>query len=433
MVACSGGVPSAPLDSPAPEIVAQEVLRAFPGAEGFGAHTRGGRGGRILKVTNLEDAGAGSLRAAVEAEGARIVVFERGGTIELAKPLVVREPFLTIAGQTAPGGGICLKGYPLEVRADEVVVRYLRIRPGDLSREAVDGVGVVGARNVVLDHLSVSWGIDETLSVTHGADRVTVQWCLITESLHDSFHPDGNHGFGSLISGGAISWHHCLFAHHRSRNPAPGEVTLEFVNNLIFDWGSRCGVSDDVPLAMNYIGNALQPGPSTPGASRGVAFWAGGLDQRIYLAGNVLSGGSGNQADLIAPPPFVDPAAARALILLDDPLAFEDSIATTAAEVAREAILASAGATLPRRDAVDERVVRQVVLGTGRHIDSQTEVGGWPELGAGVAPSDEDGDGMPDGWERDHGLDPADGADGSLDRDGDGYTNVEEYLNTTQP
>jgi hypothetical protein len=427
---CSGGGVSV---MPVPPVVeAQQFLRAFPGAEGFGADTRGGRGGRVLKVTHLGDAGEGSLRAAVEATGPRIVIFERGGSIDLERPLVVREPFLTIAGQSAPGGGICLKRYPLEIRADEVIVRHLRVRPGDLSREPVDGVGVVGARNVILDHLSVSWSVDEALSVTHGSDLVTVQWCFITESLHESFHPDGNHGFGSLISGGRISWHHCLYAHHRSRNPSPGEVTLDFVNNVIFDWGSRCGVSDDVPLAMNYVGNSLRPGPSTSGASRGLAFWVGGLDHRIFLEGNRLPGGPESQVDLIALPPSVDPDAALDLILLERPIDLP-AVTTEEADMARDAVLESAGATLPRRDAVDERVAHQARIGTGRHIDSQEEVGGWPALAAGIAPADGDGDGMPDIWEREHDFDPADDTDGPGDRDGDGYTNVEEYLNGTRP
>ena len=151
---CSGGgVSNAPL---LPTALPQQVLRAFPGAEGFGADTRGGRGGRVIKVTHLGDAGEGSLRAAVEAAGPRIVGFERGGTIDLERPLVVREPFLTIAGQSAPGGGICLKRHPLEIRADEVIVRHLRVHPGDLAREAVDGVGVVGARHVILASCGMS-------------------------------------------------------------------------------------------------------------------------------------------------------------------------------------------------------------------------------------------------------------------------------------
>ena len=183
---------------------------------------------------------------------------------------------------------------------------------------------------------------------------------------------------------------------------------------------------------MNYVGNSLRPGPSTSGVSRGLAFWAGGLDHRIFLAGNRLSGGPDSQADLIVTPPSVDPGAARDLILLDAPLDLSE-ITTTDAETARDAVLSFGGATLPRRDAVDARVVRQAEIGTGRHIDSQDEVGGWPSLEAGVAPPDGDGDGMPDAWEAERGFDPASAADGPADRDGDGYTNLEEYLNGTQP
>ncbi|MDE6391070.1 MAG: pectate lyase, partial [Duncaniella sp.] len=188
---------------------------AFPGAEGYGKHTRGGRGGRVMKVTNLNDSGPGSLREAVEAEGARIVVFDVDGTIELQSPLRINNDSITIAGQTAPGDGVCLKDYPLVVNASEVIVRYLRVRPGDRHALDSDGIGGgrYGQRNVILDHCSVSWSIDECLSI-YKTENLTVQWCLVAHSLNRSVHTKGSHGFGGIWGGFKATFHHNLLANH---------------------------------------------------------------------------------------------------------------------------------------------------------------------------------------------------------------------------
>jgi pectate lyase len=230
------------------------VVPAFPGAEGAGAMARGGRGGRVLTVTNLHDSGPGSLRSAVEAKGPRTVVFAVAGNIELASTLAITEPFLTIAGQTAPGGGICLKNYDCTIAAEHVVIRFLRVRPGDVAKKAVDGFSVgEGSHYVIIDHCSVSWSVDETLSVSGGSiSNITVQWCIIAESLSRSVHHKGPHGFGSLIrADGDVSYHHNIFAHHGSRNPRPGTyedafkrgIILDFRNNVVYGWGSRAGYS----------------------------------------------------------------------------------------------------------------------------------------------------------------------------------------------
>jgi pectate lyase len=416
-----GGAAALAQDSP--------QVPAFPGAEGAGAFARGGRGGRVLAVTHLGDAGPGSFRAAVEAEGPRIVVFRVGGLIELKAPLKISNPYLTIAGQTAPGGGICLKGYGCLIRADEVVVRHVRFRPGDVSGKEMDALAVLRARKVVLDHCSASWSVDETLSVTgEGCGEVTVQWCLITEGLNKSVHSKGEHGFGSLIrTDGKVSYHHNLYAHQNSRCPRPGTYgtapgLLDFRNNVIYNWGSRAGYSSEDPALVNYVGNYLKPGPSTRTPRH--AFRVGGAATRLFVADNFLDGKADDPWSLILGAAGPNKAA--------EPFAVEP-VTTDAPDAALAKVLEQAGATRPARDAVDRRVVEEVRNGTGRIIDSQKDVGGWPAYEPGEPPADGDADGMPDAWEVKHGFDPADAADGARDADGDGYTNVEEFLNDTDP
>lgn len=420
--------------------LAGDPLPAFPGAEGFGAHTPGGRGGRVLFVDNLQDSGPGSLRAACDAKGPRIVLFRVSGVVDLQSPLRIREPFLTIAGQTAPGAGVCLKRHACVVATHDVVVRFLRFRPGDEAQREMDALSVSG-RNVVVDHCSASWSIDETLSVTN-SDRVTVQWCFITESLNDSFHKKGPHGYGSLITGpeGGVAFHHNLYAHHNSRNPRPGGkderegLVVDFRNNVVYNWGSRAGYSGETAVRVNYVGNFLRPGPSSRNVEEHCAFLVGGTATRMYLSGNVFEG--------FAPPDADD---AR-LLRLSRSFAFPDGytvrdacaptpfeaprVSTDEARAAFERVLARAGAILPRRDAADARIVRDVRERTGRIVDSHSEVGGWPEYPSEPPPKDADEDGMPDGWEIAHGLDPLSAADAQLDRNGDGYTNIEEYVNS---
>jgi len=409
-------------------------VRAFPGAEGAGALSRGGRGGQVLIVTTLDDYKrgekpiAGSLRAAVETPGPRTIVFEVGGAIELKSSLRVSEPFVTIAGQTAPGDGICLKHFDLNVRdTHDVVIRHLRVRPGDVSRKELDGLSVYQSKDVVIDHCSVSWSIDETLSVTgEGCGNVSIQWCFITESLNNSVHSKVTHGYGSLIrTDGDISFHHNLYAHHQTRCPRPGTygqprgILLDFRNNTIYDWISPAGYSAEDKASLNYVGNYLKPGPST--RDRKNIFKIGGAETRMFVADNKLEG---REVD----DPWLLIANAKSEHRANKPFEIAP-IETDTPEVAYRRILDEAGATLPRRDAVDLRVVKQVREGTGRVIDSQADVGGWPKYETGKPLPDADRDGMADAWEAQHGLNPRDASDAHQDRDGDGYTNLEEFLN----
>ena len=427
------------------EGAADAVIPAFPGAEGFGMYTRGGRGGKVFLVTTLEDYDVakgdkpipGSLRAAVEADGPRIIVFRVGGTIELKRSLMITKPYVTIAGQTAPGGGICLKKEAVFIGGGkEMILRYLRIRPGDLSKGEIDGFCIFGGSDIILDHCSVSWSIDECLS-TQQAENTTIQWTMIALPLNRSFHKKGGHGLGSLIVGPSwISFHHDVYAHSVTRNPRPADnVLLDFRNNIIYDWQDKCGYNAGDPVRMNYVGNYLKPGPCTEPNARRLAFHFSG-PVKAYVAGNVLEGHEEANADnwlMMWYPGRLRGQALREKIGLDQPLPTLP-VTTTSAEVAYQQVLEGCGATLPKRDRIDELVVEQIRTGTGKIIDSQDDVGGWPELDPGVAPADADSDGMPDAWEKAHGLNPNDPSDTSqLNKDGSGYTNIEVYINSLVP
>ena len=231
---------------------------AFPGAEGFGRFSQGGRAGEVIFVTNLNDSGPGSLRAAVEAEGPRIVVFKVSGTIKLQSTLRILNPRITVAGQSAPGDGICLRRFPLNISADNVVVRFLRVRLGDEAGKLMDGIDVSNAENVMVDHCSVSWTLDEGVNTYHGSKNITIQWCLISESLHNSPLRNG-HGFAASLGGMNSSYHHNLFANNAGRNPSiAGEtsaptINLDFRNNVIFNWQKRR--LDGRPESINVVNN----------------------------------------------------------------------------------------------------------------------------------------------------------------------------------
>ncbi|KPL05627.1 hypothetical protein AMJ85_11550 [candidate division BRC1 bacterium SM23_51] len=408
-------------------------LPAFPGAEGFGAHSLGGRGGKIYEVTNLNDSGPGSLREAIEASGPRIVVFRVSGTIALKKNLVIRNPYITIAGQTAPGDGICLKDYQLSVNADHVVVRFLRCRPADNMGASIDSLSVSEGERVIIDHCSASWSVDETLSVSSSSPdlkTVTVQWCLITESLHDSVHSKGPHGYGSLIRGSwgaAYSFHHNYYAHHRARSP----LLLDFRNNVIYNWhGSSAGYNSDSDsiTKLNYIGNYLKLGVNS---TEGYAYDERCRYSRSYFEGNFYNGRY--PADPWSLVRFSNWTSAEIAAYKQDVPFAVAQVTTDDALTAYKRVLRFGGAILPKRDAVDIRVLKDVQNGTGTIIDDEDQVGGWPTLASGAPPVDSDHDSMPDDWESARGLDPNDADDGASDRDGDGYTNVEEYLNSLVP
>jgi hypothetical protein len=411
-------------------------LPAFPGAEGFGSSTPGGRGGKVLFVTNLADSGPGSLRAACEADCPRIVVFRVGGLVRLEKAIVVRSPFLTLAGQSAPGDGICLRDYPFQVATHDVVVRYLRSRLGDAVGRPEDSIDLLnGSSNVVLDHCSATWSIDECLSLSGKVSNATVQWCLIAEPLDRSKHPKGAHGYGSLMrANGPVSLHHNLWAHARSRNPRfggdydrPPFPSFDFRNNVVYDFGHTCSGITQGTFPVNYVGNTLLPGPSSTAHT---AITIGGpSDLTFYLQGNTLDGKDLASSDTGRVFSRMEIDGARQVRIVEAPFP-APPVRTLAAGEACEAVLKGVGASLPVRDAVDSRIVDEVRSRKGSIINSQAQVGGWPEYRSAEPARDSDGDGMPDAWESAHGLNPGDPGDAGLDRNGDGYTNVEEYLNS---
>lgn len=425
----------------AAETISQEVL-AFPGAEGAGRLAVGGRGGQVLRVTNLDDSGPGSLRTAIETSGPRTVIFDIGGTIRLRSPLTIRRGQITVAGQTAPGDGISLRDHPLVISADDVVVRHIRSRLGDESRVEADAISIERGRRIILDHVSASWSVDETLSVgsrydppERGIYDVTIQWSIIAESLNRSAHAKGDHGYGSLVRGGygaRMTFHHNLWAAHRARMPRPGNYNppaidpegprFEFRSNIFYDWGgSHAGYNADTESRATYafIGNAYIPGPDSTGRW---AFEESNPLARAWFEGNAMAG-------------FV-PVDPWSLVKDSDRpgyrlLARPDWAASTppTAREAEAAVLNDAGARKVR-DAVDARIVSGIRMQSLRIIDSQTEVGGWPELAPGRPWIDIDGDGLPDDWELARDLDPLNPSDGSADPDADGFTNLEDWLNS---
>lgn len=255
-----------------PAMSQEDSLLAFPTAEGYGKYTVGGRGGRVIEVTNLNDSGEGSLRAAIDASGPRTVVFRVSGTIDLKSALKIKNPYITIAGQTAPGQGICIKRYPLNISADEVIIRHIRVRLGDETGDDSDAIFCRYQKNIILDHVSASWSIDETMSI-YCCENVTIQWCMISESLYNSNHIKGAHGFGGIWGSNYSTYHHNLIAHHSSRNPrfASGSGYNDYRNNVIYNWGyNSCyggEKNEDDPnynfFEINMVANYYKPGPAT--------------------------------------------------------------------------------------------------------------------------------------------------------------------------
>ncbi|ACQ81604.1 hypothetical protein Bcav_3362 [Beutenbergia cavernae DSM 12333] len=408
---------------------------AFPGAEGCGRWVTGGRGGSVYVVTTLADSGPGSLRDAVSASN-RTVVFAVSGTIELASRLDIKGSNVTVAGQTAPGDGICIAGYPTRVAGSNVVVRYLRCRMGDVTGVEEDAMWARRTQDVVIDHCSLTWSTDEALSVYENVN-VTVQWCLVAESLTMSVNHKGRHGYGGIWGGDNVTYHHNLIAHHTNRNPrfAPradsgvdAPLLVDHRNNVIYNWGFNSSYGGESSDGINMIGNYYRPGPNTLTEVEGrivepVITNLGGPGD-WFVDGNVVEGFPDVTADN-----WLGVHGDVPYIRLDAPATLSDGVETDDAAVALDRVLDGVGAILPRRDAVDARIVADVRAGRGRHINSQSEVGGWPELHSAPALLDTDGDGIPDEWEIAHGLDPFDPSDGSAVGD-DGYTNLERYLNS---
>jgi pectate lyase len=403
-------------------------ITAFPTAEGFGASTTGGRGGDVCYVTNLADHGSGSLREAVQV-GHRTVLFKVSGTIDLDSKLDIKVSNITIAGQTAPGGGICLRGKPMIISGEHVIVRFLRLRPGDEEGQEHDSLTIWGANHVMVDHCSMSWSTDSVNDVVRDSENVTVQWCIVSEPLNQSVHQKGAHGYGTGWGSGPASgnsFHHNLLAHCNSRSPRIGSERRALVdvrNNVVYNMGTGWAYGGE-RARINYVANYYKPGPDTS-RPRSI-FRVSNHGTRMYLVDNQVEGASLVSKDNRRGVIFddgIDPTA----ILVPQP--FEvPAVETQSADDAYELVLRHAGAVLPARDAVDERVISDVRTGSGRVINSQADVGGWPDLASPPPPNDSDSDGIPDQWEREHGTDPSDGQDGAV-RQVIGWTNLEHYLN----
>ena len=423
-------------------------LLAFPGALGYGAQAKGGRGGEVVYVTNLRDSGSGSLRAALESSGPRTVVFRVAGTIELESTIHVKEPFVTVAGQSAPGGGIALRhsgvsgfGKPLvTVSTHDVILRHVRFRRGPSAEGECcgDNLLLINARDVIIDHCSFSWSTDESLN-GWPAERVTIQRSLIAESLAKSSHEeDGvieSHALAALFGDASdeITFIQNVFAHNTGRNPqiAPTQGgTFQVVNNLVVNtcYAMTLSAKQGPQARFDAIGNVIIAGDNTCGKGRASILLSG--DVKVYVEDNLTPYRREGQDEWLATAVFrQEPPADRAL-RAESPHVTPGAARYKASEL-EAALLPGVGATLPHRDAADDRVIQSVRDRGGAIIDLPAQVGGWPHLEMGQAYADEDLDGMDDEWERAHGLDPS-SPDGRLDRDGDGYTNLEEFLNNTK-
>ena len=435
----------------------QAQLDAFPGAEGYGRYATGGRGGDVYHVTSLVDGGPGSLRTGITgATGPRTIVFDVSGNIELNSKLEVEKPNITIAGQTAPGDGITLAGDAFYIDASDVIVRYIRVRYGDQTNEDRDAVSVVGGSNVILDHLTASWSIDETLSCQSGdVDSLTVQWCMVTESLRYSHHEKGAHGYGGIIGSLRQSFHHNLYAHHSSRSPkvtGRRHCEVDFRNNVIYNWGYN-SCYDGTASYLNWAINYYKAGPATGSGVRNRIFQLSDADidpeneswedsqnyeTSLYAEGNFMEGYPDVTADNWSGGIDFNNGATEANNRVTEPFDFP-AITEQTAEEAYPLVVAGAGASMVR-DVIDARIANEVLTGTATYngsvsgdpgiIDSQEDVGGWPviEMAARDPGFDTDQDGMSDAWETDNGLNPNDPEDRNDDRNTDGYTNLEEYL-----
>ncbi len=440
-----------------------EGIPAFPGAWGGGMFTTGGRGGKVIEVANLNDSGPGSLRAAIQEKGPRIVVFRVAGIIQLRSNIDIDNPDITIAGQSAPGDGICLANHSLNINTHNVILRHLRVRRGrPEGGQGSDNIGGNPEGQIVVDHCSTSWGMDENLSLYRymkpmpggreiklPTENVTVQYCISSEALNA-----GNHAFGGTWGGRDSTFHHNLFACNTGRNPSIGmSGEFDYRNNVIFNWRHRTMDGGDETSIINVINCYYKPGPAanrdmistiarieqrnmySPGNRWKPGNWypsTPGRPGKWYVAGNIVEGFPEVTADN-----WKGMRGPEQIARVNTPFEGWPVNQETALE-AFESVLAKAGATLPRRDAVDVRVTNMVrtgeVKGNGI-VNDPVEVGGYPDytFSPSEVPADTDHDGMPDTWEKKYELNPQDASDGSMDSDGDGYTNVEECLNGTDP
>ncbi|WP_026955703.1 pectate lyase family protein [Algoriphagus vanfongensis] len=409
---------------------------AFPGAEGFGKYTKGGRGGRVIVVTNLKDDGPGSLRDAIQKKEARIITFAVSGTIELESSLDVNHGDLTIAGQSAPGGGITLKNFPLKIKANNVIVRYIRSRMGDERKAQDDAMSAIHTKNVIIDHCSLSWATDECGSF-YDNENFTLQYCILSESLNKSVHEKGEHGYGGIWGGMGASFLYNLLSDHNSRNPRfngaryhkmPEKELADFRNNVVYNWKGNSAYAGEEGN-YNLVNNYYKPGPAT-GAKNIRFVQPYSPFGKFYVAGNVMEGNAVQTKDNSQ---GVHPKGDGDFELLHQALEVVQ-VQTFSANDALQLVLKEAGAS-KSRDEIDLRILEEVrtgkeTFGANGIIDSQAQVGGWPKLKSMPAPQDSDLDGMPDDWEVKNELDPNSAADShqfNLDLD---YTNVEVYLNS---
>jgi hypothetical protein len=424
------------LDKAAAALEPEQVL-AFPGADGFGKYTTGGRGGDVYIVTSLADDGPGSLREAIRKHGPRTIVFAVAGNIELKSELDINNGDLTIAGQSAPGDGITLQNYPLKIKADNVIIRFIRSRLGDLYEVEDDAMSAIRNKNVIIDHCSLSWATDECGSF-YDNENFTLQWSIISESLNKSVHAKGDHGYGGIWGGMKASFHHNLVSNHNSRLPRfngsryhkqPDLEIVDFRNNVIYNWKSNSSYAGELGM-HNIVNNYYKPGPATQSNQTRIIepYEPFGT---FFIQGNIVAGSKEVSADNSLGVHGV--SAGKVLVNRPYPsvLEFQET-----AKEAFESVLTFAGASLSR-DQVDQRLTQEARTGEsefGRNkngiIDSQTEVGAWPALKKGESLVDSDQDGIPDLWEVENGLDPREPADANANDLHPKYTNLEVYLNS---
>lgn len=454
-----------------------EKTPAFPGAEGYGRYVSGGRGGKVYHVTNLNDSGEGSFRWACEQKGARTIVFDVCGTIHLQSQLKLTNGDVTIAGQTAPGDGICVADWDFCIAAPNVIIRYMRFRPGDVSGGEPDGLSGMDGKRIIIDHCSVSWSVDECLSV-YGNEHMTVQWCIISQSLRHSTHAKQAHGYGGNWGGKGATYHHNLLAHHDSRTPRLGnrptyvqQDTTDIRNNVMYNWSGN-GCYGGEGMKVNFVNNYYKPGPATDARATGsrqpLAYRICGLgvstkagDGSYLIWGKYFVDGNDNpdypsllnknwEMGIYPQISSENPgytAATKDSIRLSEPLPYMYVSTHTAAD-AYEKVLAYAGCSRSR-DKLDSLIVSDTRLrkasftGKGEgdlpgiidtpydnkpsHADADWSP--WPELKQTRSYKDADGDGMDDDWEVSQQLNPQDASDGLL-LDENGYTMLEVYLNS---
>ncbi len=474
-----------------PTDLPQADIPAFPGAMGGGEFSFGGRGGKVITVTSLADRGPGTFREACETGGARIVVFNVAGIIHLTTPVIIRAPYITIAGQTAPGDGVCIAGETVWANTHDVVVRFMRFRRGatDVGRRD-DAFGGDPIGNIMIDHCSCSWGLDENISFYRhmfdpmngrpqdklGTVNVTIQNTISAQGL-DTY----NHAFGSTIGGENCSFMRNLWADNTGRNPSIGwNGIFNFANNVIYNWAHRSVDGGDYTALYNIINNYYKPGPVTPKdalvghriiepGSNGRSKLTTARFGRLYVTGNIVEGNEqvtkdnwngGVQMRTLKGKDIPQEEAEKnyfPFMKVNKPFTMV-KFPIMSAEEAYKFVLDNAGATLPKRDIVDQHIITQVRTGEvyyDKKADSKkyyqfryrrlpadsykqgiitdiSQVGGYPEY-KGKPYKDSDGDGMPDDWEIKHGLNPKDPSDANGDLNGDGYTNIEKYINGIDP